>query len=500
MKNIALANSILQSLWGFGVREVVLCAGARNAPFVSVLAQPGPLRVHSFFEERSAAFFALGRMQATGRPVAVVTTSGTAAAELLPAAIESDYQGLPLVMVTADRPRSYRGSGAPQTMDQVGLYSHYVERSWDIEGQCDLGFEASGRRPLHFNVCFDEPLIDEESGEFTPTVMDHAHSAGVANPKMPKCEMARPLIVVTALPKVFGPSVQKWLLQAARPVYLEAPSQLRGLAELQDLEWTGGDNALKLNDFDGVIRIGGVPTLRLWRDLEKSQLPVLHFSHLPFSGLPRVPEVFPLHLLSDFSPRFDPWRGQDSSRALGSKLKNLLAEFPLSEPAWVQWLSQQIRPGSRLFLGNSLPVREWDLAADRDSRPEIFVNRGVNGIDGLISTFLGTASAEKSNWALIGDLTALYDLSGPWAARGLGIQDLNLVIINNGGGKIFKNIFHNPLFENPHGLGFAHWSKMWGWDHQRLEYPLTLHPASRPRVLEILPHEEQTEAFWKEFL
>ena len=100
---------------------------------------------------------------------------------------------------------------------------------------------------------------------------------------------------------------------------------------------------------------------------------------------------------------------------------------------------------------------------------------------------------------MIGDLTALYDLSGPWAARELGIQDLNLVIINNGGGKIFKNIFHNPLFENSHGLGFAHWAKMWGWDHQRLEHLLTLHPASRPRVLEIVPNEEQTDAFWKGF-
>ncbi len=164
LSNIELATAVLESCAKFGVREIVLCAGARNAPFVKVLSESLQFRVYSFFEERSAAFFALGRMQALEQPVAVLTTSGTAASELLSACIEADYQRLPLVIITADRPKSYRGCGAPQTIVQTGLYSHYIEFSADIEGQWKKEIAATHSRPVHLNVCFDEPLLDGLSG------------------------------------------------------------------------------------------------------------------------------------------------------------------------------------------------------------------------------------------------------------------------------------------------------------------------------------------------
>lgn len=164
MKNLELAQSVLDRLRTYGVREIVLCAGARNAPFVALLSagsnSNSEFKVYSFFEERSASFFALGRMQSEGSPVAVITTSGTAAAELLPAAVEADYQRLPLVMITADRPSRYRGSGAPQTIVQTGIYSHYVEQTFDLEKEPATEITASGTRPIHLNVCFDEPLLD----------------------------------------------------------------------------------------------------------------------------------------------------------------------------------------------------------------------------------------------------------------------------------------------------------------------------------------------------
>src|SRR5438067_1651083 len=124
--NSSLAVHTLEQAHSMGVSELCICPGARNAPWIQVLtANPGIFRCHYFFEERSAAFFALGRIRATSRPVAVLTTSGTAAGELLPAAMEAHYSGLPLVMMTADRPRSYRGTGAPQAAEQVGIFSHY---------------------------------------------------------------------------------------------------------------------------------------------------------------------------------------------------------------------------------------------------------------------------------------------------------------------------------------------------------------------------------------
>lgn len=141
------------------IQEFCVCAGARNAPLVQLLEQSADQKRFHFFEERSAAFFALGRIAASGKPVAVITTSGTAAAECLPAMIEAHYQQLPLLAITADRPTRYRGSGSPQTIDQVGIFSSYVEAVWDCEAESVVSAwkNWSLRRPFQLNVCFEEP-------------------------------------------------------------------------------------------------------------------------------------------------------------------------------------------------------------------------------------------------------------------------------------------------------------------------------------------------------
>jgi 2-succinyl-5-enolpyruvyl-6-hydroxy-3-cyclohexene-1-carboxylate synthase len=498
MSQIGLARNVLLGLAQIGVNEVVVCAGARNAPLVSLLSAAKGVAVFSFFEERSAAFFALGRSLATSRPVAVITTSGTAAAELLPATIEADYQGVPLVLVTADRPKAYRGQGAPQAIVQPGLYSHYIERDWDIEDDWQGEFSWSGRRPVHINVCFDEPLLDESVSEwFWPTapVVNGDMSLAILDNQA----INKPVILVGSLNRQRAAEVQVELLKWRRPVYLEATSQLRGSPALAALSVT--ESALKalLSDCDAVIRIGGVPTTRIWRDLEKSSLPVLHFSYLNFSGLGRGGKVSPLQQMKDLeTATFAPYEKSAAAIETEQHLQRLLDQHPRSEPGWLRWLSQQIAPlDAKIFLGNSLPIREWDLAAIATCRAEVIANRGVNGIDGLISTFLGQAVEQRSNWCIVGDLSALYDLTGPWALTGRRLQDVNIVVINNGGGKIFERMFKNSLFENPHNLNFEHWAKMWKLDYLRLtEQTIKLEPAMRPRVIEILPDAAQTAAFW----
>lgn len=146
MDNIDSARRLIEEVRRLGTRDFCVCAGSRNSPLLAVL---GTL-VYSFVDERSAAFFAIGRSKLHGAPVAVVTTSGTAAAELLPAAIEAYYSGIPLIFITADRPARFRGTGAPQSIEQIGLFGVYAEtalQSW------------SGARPLHLNIEFDEPLL-----------------------------------------------------------------------------------------------------------------------------------------------------------------------------------------------------------------------------------------------------------------------------------------------------------------------------------------------------
>ena len=148
MTNLAAARSLLERVLGAGVTDFCVCGGSRNAPLIAVVTG----NVFTFIDERSAAFFALGRIKRDERPVAVITTSGTAAAELLPATIEAYYSGAPLVLITADRPARFRGTAAPQSIEQVGLFGVYAETDFD---------RWNRRGPLHINVAFDEPLIDE---------------------------------------------------------------------------------------------------------------------------------------------------------------------------------------------------------------------------------------------------------------------------------------------------------------------------------------------------
>lgn len=154
MTNLAFARALLDDLGRAGVTDFCVCSGSRNVPLIAALAEPAmaAARSYTFVDERSAAFFALGRIKRDRRPVAVVTTSGTAVAELLPAAIEAYYSGAPLVLVTADRPARFRSTGAPQSIEQPGIFGIYAATT--LEGW-------SRTMPLHLNVEFDEPLIDE---------------------------------------------------------------------------------------------------------------------------------------------------------------------------------------------------------------------------------------------------------------------------------------------------------------------------------------------------
>jgi 2-succinyl-5-enolpyruvyl-6-hydroxy-3-cyclohexene-1-carboxylate synthase len=148
MTNIGTARTIIERARAAGVTDFCVCGGSRNAPLIEVVSG----NIYTFVDERSAAFFALGRIKRDERPVAVITTSGTAAAELLPATIEAYYSGAPLVLITADRPARFRGTAAPQSIEQIGLFGVYAMTDFD---------RWNGRTPLHINVEFDEPLIDE---------------------------------------------------------------------------------------------------------------------------------------------------------------------------------------------------------------------------------------------------------------------------------------------------------------------------------------------------
>lgn len=536
--NIGWSRDLLRQFYQEGVRDIVFCAGARNSPFVAVLEKANGFQTHSFFEERSAAFFALGCARRTGCPVAVITTSGTAAAELLPASVEAFHTGVPLILVTADRPRRLRGTGAPQAIDQTGLFAKFVSLEFDLEQGETFSLAGWNRRaPVHLNICFDEPLIDEPVEPLTLTSMPTPVSflgrssfAVSAGSEWAALRLARflkvggPLLVMvgTLETEEERAAVASLCLRLNAPVYLESTSGLRERADLQGLALRSGDRVLnwglRKNLFWRTLRIGGVPTARIWRDLENpaSTIEVFSLTAIPFAGLSRgemvCAEIGPsLTLVSrDLELRGgvlhagdEATRLLDKDREAEAELLRLYQEEPTAEPALVRALSRAVPEGARVYLGNSLPIREWDLAAAHDRAFVVQANRGVNGIDGQISTFLGLCgngvAKGDENWAIIGDLTALYDLAAPWAITHCPEAVIRLVIINNGGGRIFSRLFQSPLFENRHGIGFEAWARMWNLGYHRWTSVPEDFVGDTTEVIEVVPDEAATQRFWDRY-
>jgi 2-succinyl-5-enolpyruvyl-6-hydroxy-3-cyclohexene-1-carboxylate synthase len=190
------------------------------------------------------------------------------------------------------------------------------------------------------------------------------------------------------------------------------------------------------------------------------------------------------------------------------RLLKCLEAHPRSEPAWVRHLSQVIGDGATVLLGNSLPIREWNLAADVPHHgTHFFANRGANGIDGLVSTWLGLGAEAEESWLIVGDLSALYDLGAPWVLPQLPKRKRRIVVINNGGGQIFSRVSWlrhasedtRRLMENPHSLSFEPWARMWGMEHRLLTEVEQLrddHDDAACVVWEVRPDAGQTAAFW----
>lgn len=509
-RNLQLSLRTLDAVLSSGVREFCVCAGARNAPFVAQLEATEGVRMFPFFDERAAAFFALGRIRDLNRPVAVVMTSGTAVAETLPAVIEAYYQGLPLMVISADRPSRFRGTGAPQSIEQVGLFSSYVEKCLDLEGEAPIELAAwSGLRPLHLNLCLEEPAGLQPTSPLTAPELPARRPASFHAPSSQIHTLSKPVVIVGPLQNDEKQAVQDFLNQNEVPFVAEGPSGL----ELEPSTWRRRilcpEKTLPLGFqsqvLGSVLRLGGVPTMRFWRDLEErfAQIPVTACSNAGFSGLSRPVTQF--RGLQDL-PTFrilDPmsFAFLDRDQETFERLLILLQKYPRAEASLVREFALAAHEDS-IYLGNSLPVREWDLVSGDLPARDVWANRGANGIDGQISSFLGwTQGPGRTAWALLGDLTTLYDLSAPWITKALAPRERRLVIINNFGGQIFKPMFKRDLFLNRHELHFEAWARMWGWSYLSSEDGAVFNSASfsHEQIIELRPDEKSSDFFNQEW-
>ncbi|MDH5198725.1 MAG: 2-succinyl-5-enolpyruvyl-6-hydroxy-3-cyclohexene-1-carboxylic-acid synthase [Gemmatimonadota bacterium] len=513
--NVHRAADLVTALAAVGVRDFCVCPGGRNAPLVVVLARATGITVHSFFDERAAAYFALGRAKDRGAPVAVVTTSGTAAAELLPATVEAYYSGVPLILVTADRPPSHRGTGSPQAIEQVDLFGIYAPTVFDGAYEADrLSLaEWNGCQPAHVNICFDEPLVESP----VPTTTLAPAAARRAQPRADVTAVEdllgaarRPLVVVGPLDATDRDEVRAFLQRLRAPVYAEPASGLREDAVLDPLLLTSGEGVMTTAEFDAVLRLGGVPALRLWRDLEtvRRHIPVCSVSRTSFAGLTRGTHVHaapgPALAALDLAATSvdDSWRAAllSRDRARARALGDLWAAAPGAEPTLLRALSRLVPHRALVYLGNSLPIREWDLAAVREPHAwNVAVNRGANGIDGQLSTFLGMCAPGREHWAVVGDLTALYDLAAPWILPAIATGPIRIVIVNNGGGQIFARLSPHPELRNEHGVTFERWAAMWGLHHLRWDAVPDSSRLPERCVIELAPDPDATMRFWRAY-
>ncbi len=507
MINRKRAEQILMQLREWNVDSICLCAGGRNAPFVEALIDTD-FKVYTFFDERAASFFALGRSKSTNKACAVITTSGTAVAELLPACIEAYYSHLPVVFISGDRPEILRGTNAPQTIEQSIILQDYA-RVYDIMAHQEVPrIQWNQIGPLHINICFDEPLIETVQAihfDACPLVQENEKVIGLKNAQEFVLKHRKPLVILGKIPKTDKKTVKELLLYWQRPLYIEAASGLREDSDLQELAFKAGDFYLSHSSFyqewDSILRIGDVPTCGFWRllDLKKVELPVLHITNKKFLGM-RYGELLYgniSNVLRDLNANFssvsESFALQQNN--LHAQLQKLFESHPESEPAWIYKISTQISHHDHIYLGNSMPIRTWDLAAQTNtSFSSVESNRGANGIDGQLSTFYGFA--KDISWAVLGDLTLLYDSNAPWILHQINAKT-RVVCINNFGGRIFERKFKKDLYKNIHSIEFESWSKMW-----KLEYyknPSHFQFDQDHCFIEIQPDLKQTKDFYDEY-
>ncbi len=518
-------GALCGQLAALGVQEVVICPGSRSTPLALAFAAQGGIRRHVLLDERSAGFFALGLAKESGNPVALVCTSGTAAANFHPAVVESRLAHVPLVVLTADRPRELRDVGAAQTIDQVGLYGGDVKWFVDLpvgEGSGGASYAAMvgaraaslARRapsgPVHINVPLREPMLDGvPSAEAQPAPPVLRPSEPERRPAPELLRQAAALLAEGRVAIVAGPMpphrpVPDLPALAARlgaPLLADPLSGLRyaGEGALGAYDLYLRDDALReALQPDVVLRLGALPTSKSlgtllsgaraqvllsgeesWRDpLLAPGLELPGDAHLAVEDLLR-------HVASisegDFARR---WRAADAAAQAAAQdwLVGLGEPF---DGAAIRTLRELLGPEDLLFVGSSMPIRDLDGFAPPGPGPRVLSSRGANGIDGVISAALGAAATHQGGRAAlaIGDLSFYHDQNGLLAAKRCGV-DLTILLLHNDGGGIFSFLPQAKLerfeefFGTPHGLDFAPVVRMYGGTYTR--------PANREELRDAL--------------
>lgn len=523
--NTAWARALVDELARAGVREVVLAPGSRSTPLVMAFAADGRFRPRVHLDERSAAFFALGVGKASGVPAVVLTTSGTAAANVYPAVIEASTAEVPLLVVTADRPPRHRGADANQTIDQVRMFGGYVREFFEapeptlegpslrhlrsVVGRAVAAAVGAPAGPVHVNVPFDKPLEPvevPESFSVAHPLAAHGRAGGEpfvgvlaarAQPSAPELEALREeirsgegVIVVGPSPEParVGPAVKELAAATGFPVLADPLSGARfgpaagaHCVAAYDLFLRDAAVADRLRP-SVVLRVGTSPTsaaLLEWLQRHDGVPQIVIDAggrwkdHLATAT--RYVRADPAETMRALAARAtrtastsweDLWRRVESAalEALGG-LRGTLMEAEVWGPVLAS-----LSEGCTLFVSNSMPIRDLDaVGLPREEGLDVLANRGASGIDGVVSTAFGVASQRRGTTVcVLGDMAFFHDQNGLLWSR----EDdtaVVFVLVDNDGGGIFHALpiaQHEPqftrYFATPHGLDFGHAAALHG--------------------------------------
>ncbi|MEH2323230.1 MAG: 2-succinyl-5-enolpyruvyl-6-hydroxy-3-cyclohexene-1-carboxylic-acid synthase [Nostoc sp.] len=525
--NQVWAYILTETLKRLGLTCAIICPGSRSTPLAIAFAQQAPeIEAISILDERSAAFFALGQAKATGRPVVLVCTSGTAGANFYSAVIEASYSRIPLLLLTTDRPPELRDCHSGQTVDQLRLYGNYP--NWQTElalPSVDMGMLAYLRQtvihswersqtptkgPVHLNIPFSDPLAPVPDGSDLSYLQSQFHPedffAGITNttpfpiphsqlPILQQWKECDRGIIIAGVaqpsqPEEYCKAIAHLSQTLKWPVLAEGLSPVRNYAELNPYLISTYDLILRNQQLakqlapEILIQVGEMPTskeLRNWIDATQPRRWVIHKSdqnldplhgrttHLRISVEDIKIEEGNLSFSSDYGKQ---WCDAETKvRLVVDQTMGKIDEVIESKAAWL--ISQILPPGTPLFIANSMPVRDVEYFwKPNNLGVRSHFNRGANGIDGTLSTALGIAHRQQSSVMLTGDLSLLHDTNG-FLIRNKFVGHLTIVLINNNGGGIFEMLpiakFEPPFeefFGTPQDIDFAQLCATYNVQHE----------------------------------
>ncbi|WP_136482801.1 2-succinyl-5-enolpyruvyl-6-hydroxy-3-cyclohexene-1-carboxylic-acid synthase [Vibrio sp. H11] len=523
------SRTLLEELTRFGVSEVCIAPGSRSTPLTLEAAAHPNLTLHTHFDERGLGFLALGLAKASTRPVAVIVTSGTAVANLLPAIAESGLTGEKLVVLTADRPVELVGCGANQAIDQVGIYSSHVTAamnlpspgvhlslSWLLSALDDALFkQAQQGGAVHINCPFPEPLYSTSCTDLYRDYrarVDDWHNADVPYTRrlMPQTSVMpleaasfhrKGLVIIGSLPLCQAQAARDFARQLGWPVLGDIQSGVSSEWAHYDLWLQNATASARLNECELVLQFGArVVSKRLnqWLQRQISAADCDYWYVSPDASRNNQSHLPQQHWVADIRdwvaiqsavvhssvkpPLNSAGRGwADELRHIAGATAQLAVSTlsdeglngsagALTEVAVALDLSQRV-PWVPLFIGNSLIVRLTDMLSELDDRA-VYSNRGASGIDGLVASASGVQRAlNQPLMILLGDTSLLYDLNSLTLLRQTS-QPVVMVVTNNDGGAIFDLLpvpeqERQALYQMPHGMQFEFAARQFGLAYAR---------------------------------